>query len=91
MSDGVRTMDIYRIQGLAHCAGMLVAYLPKEKILVEADLYSPRGTPPATPDASSVTLHENIKRLKLDIETIVPVHGRIVPLSEFLGFVGESE
>ena len=43
LSDGVRTIDIYHIQGLAHCAGMLIAYLPKEKIVVEADLYSPRG------------------------------------------------
>ncbi len=91
LSDGVRTMDIYRIQGLAHCAGMLIAYLPKEKIVVEADLYSPRDTQaPATPNASSVTFYENIKRLKLDIATIVPVHGRIVPMSDFLSHVGEA-
>ncbi len=91
LSDGVRTIDIYHIQGLAHCAGMLIAYLPKEKIVVEADLYSPRGAQaPATPSASSVTFYENIKRLKLDVATIVPVHGRIVPMSEFLSFIGEA-
>lgn len=92
VSDGVRTMDIYHIQGLAHCAGMLIAYLPKEKIVVEADLYSPRGAePPAAPSASSVTFYENIKRLKLDIATIVPVHGRIVPMSEFTSLFGETQ
>ena len=70
---------------------MLIAYLPKEKIVVEADLYSPRAAQaPATPSASSVTFYENIKRLKLDVATIVPVHGRIVPMSEFLSFIGEA-
>ena len=61
------------------------------KMLVEADLYSPRGAPPDTPSASEVTLHRNIERLKLDIETIVPVHGRIGSMSDFLSWVGETE
>ena len=91
LSDGERTMDIYRMQGLAHSAGMLIAYLPKEKIVVEADLYSPRGAQArATKNPSSVTFYENIKRLKLDIESIVPVHGRIVPMSDFVRFISEA-
>ena len=92
LSDGVRTMDIYRMQGLNHCAGMLIAYLPNEKIVVEADLYSPRGVQaPATPNASNVTFYENIKRLKLDIATIAPIHGRVVPMSDFVNFIGEPQ
>ena len=92
LSDGSRTMDIYRIQGLNHCAGMLIAYLPKEKIVVEADLYSPRGEQaPATPNPSSVTFYENIKRLKLDIATIAPIHGRVVPMSDFLNYIGKAQ
>ena len=91
LSDGERTMDIYRMEGLRHTAGMLVAYLPKEKIVIEADMYSPRGQPaPATPNASSVTLYENIKRLGLDVATIAPIHGRVVPMSDFMNFIGES-
>lgn len=91
LSDGVRTMDIYRVQGLGHVAGMLIAYLPLEKILVEADLYSPRGEPaPAAPNASAVTLQRNIERLNLDVETIAPIHGRVVPISEFLSYLGEA-
>ena len=62
LSDGTRTMDIYRMQGLRHCVGMLIAHLPKEKIVVEADLYSPRGPQvPATPNASAVTFYEKRK------------------------------
>ena len=90
LSDGVRTMEIHHVQGLAHVAGMLIAYLPKEKIVMEADVYSPRGAPAASPNASNVTFYENIERLNLDVETIVPVHGRIVPMTDFLSLVGES-
>ena len=41
ISDGVRTLDLYRAQGSAHAGTMLIAYLPAEKILINADLYSP--------------------------------------------------
>ncbi len=92
LSDGARTMDIYHMQGLNHNAGMLSAYLPKEKIVVNADLYLPRGPGnPAAPNASSVTFYENIKRLKLDIATIAPIHGRVVPMSDFVEFMRKAE
>jgi hypothetical protein len=70
---------------------MLIAYLPEEKIVVEADLYSPRGAPAASPNANNVTFYESVKRLKLNVETIVPVHGRIVPMSQLLSLVGENQ
>jgi len=41
LSDGVRTLDLYPMPGLNHAATMLIAYFPKERILVNADLYSP--------------------------------------------------
>src|SRR5213593_3127660 len=41
VSDGVRTIDLYPMPGLNHAATMLIAYFPKERILVNADLYSP--------------------------------------------------
>ena len=96
LSDGSRTVELHRIQtptyGVAHAAGMLIAYLPKEKIVVEADLYNPpaAGTPPpAAPSANSVTLLENLKRLKLDVATIVPIHGRPGPMADFVKYVGQ--
>ena len=41
ISDGNETIELYHVDGLNHSDNMLVAYLPKEKILVNADLYSP--------------------------------------------------
>ena len=36
ISDGTRNMHIYYVQPLAHAEGMLMAYLPNEKIVIEA-------------------------------------------------------
>ena len=64
-----------------------MVYLPKEKILFNADLYSPpaQGAQlPATPTASAKTLMQNIRKLKLDVERHAPVHGRVGTHEEFM-------
>ena len=69
---------------------MLIAYFPNEKLLVEADLYTPPGPGrplPAAPNASARSLYGNVERLGLDVETIVPIHGRPGSWSEFAEFV----
>jgi glyoxylase-like metal-dependent hydrolase (beta-lactamase superfamily II) len=91
LSDGTRTMDIYPVQGLAHTTTMLLAYLPKEKFLVNADLYSPPAPgaqPPAVPSAAMVALNRNIQRLKLEVAQHVPIHGRVGTNEEFVKIVG---
>jgi glyoxylase-like metal-dependent hydrolase (beta-lactamase superfamily II) len=93
LSDGTRTMEIYPVTQLAHAASMLIAYLPAEKILINADLYSPPApgaTPPATPNPSTVSLRRNIQRLKLDVAQHVPIHGRVGTNEEFLAVVGKA-
>lgn len=53
--------------------------------LVEADAYTPappNTPPPAQPNPFSVNLHDNIERLKLNVESILPLHGRQCPWRE---------
>ena len=90
LSDGTRTMQVHHIQGLNHVEGMLIAYLPKEKIVIEADMYTPpaAGSPPSPPTASAKTFLNSVLRLKLDVSTIVPIHGPVVPWNDFVKFVG---
>lgn len=38
--------------------------------------------PPATPNPNNVNLIENIERLQLGVDRILPLHGRVVPLAE---------
>jgi len=51
---------------------MLIAYLPKERILFTADFNPPQPGQPVNP--SLVTLVENLERLKLDVDRHVTVH-----------------
>lgn len=90
VSDGVRTLDLYPMQGLNHNANMLIAYFPKEKILVNADLYTPpaQGAQAPPPNANMRSLNQNIQRLKLDVAQHVPIHGQPGPGDQFLKIVG---
>ncbi len=66
----------YRLQ---HVEGMLMAYLPKEKILIEADLINTLEPLPAVLSADQRSLVNAVQKLKLDVTQLVPVHGRPIP------------
>jgi glyoxylase-like metal-dependent hydrolase (beta-lactamase superfamily II) len=90
LSDGNETIELYHVEGLNHSDNMAVVYLPKEKILVNADLYGPppAGGNVANVNANAVALFRNIKRLKLDVATHVPIHGNAGPNADFERIVG---
>jgi hypothetical protein len=90
LSDGSRTMDIYPVQGLAHNSNMLIVYLPTEKMLINADLYSPpaAGAQPPAVNPSMTTLRQNIQRLKLDVAQHVPIHGIVGTHTDFMKITG---
>ena len=75
-----------------HSADMLMAYLPKEKILINADLYSPPqpGSQPTAPTPAMRTLYQNMSKLKLDVAQHVPIHGRVGTNDEFLKIVAQA-
>ncbi len=94
LTDGTRTIELHKISGGPHSETMLMAYLPKEKLLIEADAYTPlppNTPPPATPNANNVNLIDNIERLKLQIDRILPLHGRVVPLAELYTTAGRQQ
>ena len=93
LTDGTRTIELYRLAGYEHTGDMLVVYLPMEKILAEPDAFSAPaqvGTPlipPAVPYAKA--LYDNIQRLKLDVKTIAPFHGnRLTDVAELARAAG---
>ncbi len=93
LGDDSRLVELHHVQGLDHAAGMLIAYFPKAKLVVEADLYTPPvpgSGAGGNPSASARTFYRNLQRLKLDVETIVPIHGRPGPMSAFADFVSQT-
>jgi glyoxylase-like metal-dependent hydrolase (beta-lactamase superfamily II) len=90
LSDGTRTMDIHPIEGLNHNSNMLVVFLPTEKILINADLYTPPapGAAPPAVNPSMTALRQNIQRLRLDVTQHVPIHGVPGPHADFVKITG---
>ena len=93
LTDGQQTIEVYATQGDNHTDELLVAYLPGPRILVEADAYSPQAgnaRPPSPAPPNAVNLYNNIQRLKLNVATIAPIHGRgAVPIAELRRFIGK--
>jgi glyoxylase-like metal-dependent hydrolase (beta-lactamase superfamily II) len=92
ISDGVRTVEMHPMQGLNHNSNMLLVYFPKERILVNADLYTPpaQGAQPPMPNANMRSLQQNIQRLRLDVAQHVPIHGQPGPADQFMRIVGTN-
>ena len=77
-----------------HSADMLMAYLPKEKILINADLYVPPepGAKPTPPTTGMRTLYLNMKKLKFDVAQHVSIVGqRVGTNDEFVKLVGNAQ
>ena len=88
LADDTRTVEVHRIQGNTHAHAFLMVWLPKEKLLIQADAYTPTPKPPALPNPLTVNLVENIERLKLPVERILPLHGAVVPVAALYAAIG---
>ncbi len=91
LTDGTHTIELYHVPN-NHNEGMLIAYLPKEKIVVEADLFTPPAAgakPPDPPSPYTLSLVENLDRLKLNYDKILPLHGRLTNKEELMKAIGK--
>jgi glyoxylase-like metal-dependent hydrolase (beta-lactamase superfamily II) len=95
LSDGARTIEVHEIAGNTHNDAFALVYLPAEKILIEADAYTPlpAGSPaPANANPYSVNLYENLQKLSLDVEQIAALHGPgAVALNDLKLAIGKSD
>jgi glyoxylase-like metal-dependent hydrolase (beta-lactamase superfamily II) len=93
MVGGDNEIDLYHVDNSMHNDSMLMVYLAKQKVLIEADEFNvlnPIPTAPVEkPNQYQVNLLANIQRVGLDgkIDRIIPIHlpnppDRKVPLSE---------
>lgn len=96
-SDATRTVEVHLVKGLPHADGLLIAYLPKEKILAYADMFNlpPAANPvPNPPVVGTMVFADNIERLKLQPEKILSVHSlnpdRLATLDDILKSLGRN-
>ena len=73
------------IEDSPHAQGFMMVWLPAERLLVEADAYTPGPpgvAPSARPNPNHVNLLQNIDRMQLDVDRILPLHGRVVAIED---------
>ncbi|MEQ1573990.1 MAG: MBL fold metallo-hydrolase [Vicinamibacterales bacterium] len=92
IGDAKQMIELYPTSGDLHTGEYTLIYLPRPRILVEADAFSPGpadAPPPPMPPPNAVTLYDQVQTLKLNVGTIAPIHGRgAVPMAELRRFIG---
>jgi glyoxylase-like metal-dependent hydrolase (beta-lactamase superfamily II) len=95
--DATRTLEIHVIKGLPHADGLVVAYLPKERILAYADMFNLPAADNPVPDPPVVgtqVFAANIERLNLQPERILSVHNlnpnRLATLDDIYNSLGRK-
>jgi glyoxylase-like metal-dependent hydrolase (beta-lactamase superfamily II) len=95
LADASRAVELYHLANHGHHTGQLIAYLPKERILLYGDGYNPpAGDDPRTPERGpeyGLQILDAVQRLKLNPERIAPVHGRVVPFENMRIALGVSK
>jgi len=91
ITDNSRILHIYYVQPLRHVAGMLMAYLPAERIAFQADLFDTHEAPQAAQLPAMRSLNTQVQRMDLDVTTLAPVHGEPVDWSAFVAALNSLE
>jgi len=76
-----------------HHDGLVLVYLPKDRILIQADAFTPlapNASYPTPPNPFSVNLAEMIARHRMTVDTLLPLHGRKVTLTELHKAIGRT-
>ena len=84
--DQAQTVMLYHVAGNPHSDTMLMAYFPRDRVVVEVDAYSPG----AGPHIYAANLLENIEKRKLRVDRVVPLHGAIGKFVELQKAVPKS-
>ncbi len=75
-SDGTRTVELYHVAPVPHSNGLMIAYIPKEKILFQGDFSVTPGQPANDHVKALVPI---LEKLNLDFDRYINVHTSDAP------------
>jgi len=78
LTDGTRTVQI-RHEPNEHAEGMVIAYLPNERLAFVSDLYSPPA-PIAETNANAMAFYAAVMDAGLELDQVIGGHGAVGPL-----------
>ncbi len=93
LNDATRQIEIHELQDSIHARGLLMVWLPRERLLIQAGAYipgAPNAPPPAVPDPNHLNLVQNLERLGIAPRLILPLQGRVMPASDLYVQAGRS-
>ena len=76
-SDGTHTVELYHVSPVPHSNGLLIAYLPKEKVLFQGDFSLPAEGQPANDHIKALV--PILEKLNLDFTRYINVHTSATP------------
>ena len=92
ISDGTQTVELYDIGPNPHAKEMVIAWLPKEKIVFQGDLFFEPFDPGPLGITQKPTYQfaEAMKTRHINPDRIASVHGRVATMTEFAEAVNRS-
>jgi glyoxylase-like metal-dependent hydrolase (beta-lactamase superfamily II) len=90
LKDAMNTINLYHLLDSSHSRTQLMIYYANARMLTLADVYmpnDPRVFVPGEPFGHAPWLQNvaaNIEHRKLQIDTMAPVHGDVIPFSQFM-------
>jgi glyoxylase-like metal-dependent hydrolase (beta-lactamase superfamily II) len=95
--DATRRVEIHVIEGLPHADGLVVGWLPREKLLVYADMFNlppPNDPVPDPPVVGTRIFLENLERLGIEPDRILSIHSlvpdRLATMQDIRGSLGRT-
>jgi glyoxylase-like metal-dependent hydrolase (beta-lactamase superfamily II) len=87
-SDGTRTVEMYHVAPVPHSNGLMIAYLPKERVLFQGDFSLPAPGQPGNDHVKALV--PILDKLNLDFDRYINVHASAAPQTkaELLKAVG---
>jgi glyoxylase-like metal-dependent hydrolase (beta-lactamase superfamily II) len=76
-SDGTHTVELYHVSPVPHSNGLLIAYLPKEKVLFQGDFSLPAAGQPANDHVKALV--PILEKLNLNFDRYINVHTSATP------------
>jgi glyoxylase-like metal-dependent hydrolase (beta-lactamase superfamily II) len=86
LADSKRPVELHAITGSGHHDAFAMVWLPKQKLLVEGDAWTPTppgAKPPVVVNPLWFNLRDNLQRLGLDVERVQPLHGAVQTREDF--------
>ncbi|MGH8175386.1 MAG: MBL fold metallo-hydrolase [Steroidobacter sp.] len=86
LTDGTQMIELIDIGPNPHAKEMVIAYLPKHRIVFQGDLFfAPiNDAPLGPPQAGTISFAKRLQELRLGVDKIASVHGRTATIDEFM-------